>query len=274
MGGAVVLSACSSGPTYETLTSRAASTSTLVGHAVLINSTTNSVSRSVASGTLTHDTGRTVVSDGTYTLVDNNGFDANNTLDDGQGGRLVASGLKGQTGTYDYAVGYYSVYTARGQDYSAIGVGGIGTKSVDMPSAGSATYTGSSDVLIATGGNPVSIASLEHGTSTVTANFNSGTVDATLSNFTGYNSSGQQINTPLDTISVTDMTISGSGFSGGTVVTTKNSAVVHVEGFNSSSFTGGDFYGYDGTISKPDEVGGMIYIEGNNGIIIGRYIAD
>lgn len=82
-GGGVSNTPQSTTGTYQTLTSTAAVTSTLGGAALHINTTQVTVETAPVSGTLTHNTGRTVVTDGVLSLTDPDGPDAQAELSDG-----------------------------------------------------------------------------------------------------------------------------------------------------------------------------------------------
>lgn len=297
------VSACSSAPTgltaggptpshapqnYETLTSTAAVTSTLGGsvlnggidpvtHAFVV-----AVSSSPLTGSLTHDTGSVTMNDGTYLFVDNNGPDINGNLADGTGAtalyRLGDIGVS--FGTYDYVdlVGMY--YTIAGVNYGPIGVVGMITDSGDLPVAGSAAYMGEAFANWgAVGGTSVADQiKFENGASTVNVNFAASTAGVTLNNFSNISDGAgavvSVVNTPFDEVQGTGMAISGAHFSGGAWVTLKGGVVVNVVGAGVTTTSDGTFFGYDPSISAPDEVGGVAYIDGSTANVVGLYLAD
>lgn len=259
-------------PTYETLNSTAAKTSTLAGTAIQSNNTTGAVTRVDTTGSLTHDTGAMTVNDGTYTLTDADGFDGAGVLNDGAGGTLTSDGTQGFSGTYDYVAAYEQNYTSGGTGYSSVGIGGVATSAGDVPTAGSATYTGEAagQIVTATTGTD-----LNSGTSTVTADFANGTVDVTMTGFSAVNqATGAATVAPIDTITATGMTIAGNAFSGGTITTSNGGAAVDVTGASTTKSAGGNFFGYDATISAPDETGGVILLQGLGGTVAAGFIAD
>ena len=257
-------------PTYETLTSTASSTSPLAGSAIRSNGTTGTLDVTTTSGTLTHNTGATTVSDGTYSLTDADGI-SGGVLTDGSS-TLTSNGSQGFTGTYEYVRAYNQTYISGGVTYDSNGVNGIVTSSTDVPTTGSATYTGEARGVVVTG---VQGFDLNNGTSTVNADFGSGTVNATMTGFSATNqATGAAATAPIDTISATGMTISGNGFSGGTITTSNGGVVTSVTGTNTTTAGQGHFFGYDGTNARPDEVGGNILIQGDNGRVLGTFIAD
>ena len=79
---------------------------------------------------------------------------------------------------------------------------------------------------------------------------------------------------PFDTVQGTGLTISGARFSGGSWVTIKGGVPVSVTGSNTTATANGTFFGYDPTISAPDELGGVFFINGGTAFITGVFIAD
>ena len=272
----VLLAACgggsngSTGPqSYEKLSSTAAVTSTLSGVALRSNGTSGAWDIVTTSGTMTHNTGKTTITDGTYRLTDADGFNGGNILTDGTSTIITDTGQL--SGTYEYVTIYDQAYTFGGVSYDSFGIIGIITGASDVPTTGSATYTGDAFGVVVTGAQGFDLA---NGTSTVSVNFGAGTVDATMTGFTATNRATEEAIAPIDTISATGMTISGNGFSGGTVTTTNNGTAVNVTGANTTTLTQGAFFGYDTTASAPDEVGGLVLKKGDGGIVSGSFVAD
>ena len=229
-------------PSYEALSSTASSTSTLAGSAIRSNGTTGTLDVTTASGTLMHDTGATTVSDGTYILADADGI-SGGVLTDGSS-TLISNGSQGFNVTYEYVQAYNQTYTSGGVTYDSNGVYGIVTTASDVPSSGTATYTGEARGVVVTGAQGFD---LNNGTSIVNANFGAGTVDVTMNGFSATSQAiGAAATAPIDTISATGMTISGNGFSGGTMTTANGGAVISVTGPNTSVAGQGHFFGYDG----------------------------
>lgn len=248
-------------PSYETLDSDAATTSTLGGVAWRLNESTGVLDLQTVSGTTTHDTGATTVTDGTYTLTDPDGLDENGVLTDGEVElETVAAVLE----TYEYVTVYALEYTSGGTPYSSTGVGGVITSASDVPTTGSATYTGAAGASVVTPGQNLV---LEDGTSRVSADFAAGEVDVTLDY-------SNNLAAPIDMIEVTDMAISGNGFSGGTVAVTNGGTAVTFTGANTETAAQGAFFGFDAAISAPDEVGGIVYQRGDTGAVLGNFVAD
>ena len=258
-------------PSYEKMNSTANVTSTLSGSGIRSNGTTGAIGVVNTNGTLKHDAGATTINDNTYALTDNDGFNGNNVMTDGSS-TLTSDGTQGFSGTYEYVRAYNQTYTSGGVTYDTTGIYGIATKTSDMPTSGSATYTGAATAIVVTATQGFDLSS---GTSNVNADFGAGTVDVTLNGFTATDqATGNAATAPIDTISVSDMTISGNGFSGGTATTSNGGTTTSITGANTSSSAQGHFFGYDSANSRPDEVGGNVLIQGDDGRVIGTFIAD
>lgn len=263
-GGDTLLGAGGGGASqsYQTLSSQAAVTSTLGGTAIANNSAIVTT-----SGTVQHDTGATTISDGTYTFVDPDGFDQNGVMTDG-----VATLKTDQTsfsGTHEYVLLYDVTYPSGGHT----GVGGIVTQANDVPTGGTASYSGEA---VAAYGDSTSSTSLDGGTAQVAVDFGAGQVDLTMTSFSASDgTTGAPVANPaLDTIAVTGMNINGNAFSGGTISTTLGGTPVDVVGHNSTSLAAGNFFGFDAANNIPDEVGGVLLQQGDTGILAGAFVAD
>ncbi len=278
----LALSACmgtdvsggSSGPSidYKTLTSTANNgTSTLGGTAVRYNTTANTVIVNNLSGSADYVTGSVTVDDGTYSLTDSNGVNDiinNSKITDGTSTITEDPG----TSTYDYVTYFRQTYSSGGNNYSVVGQVGIVTATNDVPTSGSASYSGEAwGRYVPSGG---SLVKLNSGTSSVQANFSAGTVDATLSNFTAYDGSNNPTTSLIDTIKLTGMQISGNTFGGGAIQTSNGGSTVDLVGANASGYLGGNFYGYDTTNNIPDEIGASMVQSGDSGFITADFIAD
>ncbi|MEE9452859.1 MAG: hypothetical protein V3V13_00560 [Paracoccaceae bacterium] len=231
-------------------------TSTLGGVSLQINDVSGATQLLNITGSLKHDTKAMTVADGTYTLT---GILSGNVLTDGSSVLTITDELGS---SYEYITVYEQHYSSGGTDYTVIGIGGIVTDTGDVPNSGIATYTGEAKGKILLG----STDDLNNGTSTVVMNFNSALANVTLAGFDGDH--------VLDTINVVGMSISGNSFSGGTITTEKNNAVVNLTGAGTTSVAQGRFFGYDDINSIPDEVGGIILINGDSGTIFAGFAAD
>ena len=258
VSGLLAVSACTSvsSPSYQTLPGTGTSTSTLGGaalHAVAAN-----VPQQITplTGSFNRATNAVGLNDGTYLFLDVNGFDATGNLSDGtnSGGRIDSAGTGKFTNAYDIG----PVNTIN------LGTVGIETRGTDMPTGGVAHYTGEALGVVAPSVGPKSV--MNHGTSVIDVNFATARVDVTM----GFSST----TSPANAIAGTNMQIVGTSFSGGTWRTYKNGALVHVTGFGSTTSSIGDFYGYDPTISAPDEVAGVVLMQGSGASVYGMYLAD
>ncbi len=279
--GGVALSACVAVPQYETITSTAATTSTLGGTAVQFGVANGGagpitgLDMTTLTGSVRHNTGEISIFDGTYLLVDPNGFDISGVATDGveAGIRLDAAGTGLFTRTYDYVIPFEYAYSAGAGVVVPVGTAGIVTRGADMPVSGTAQYTGEAYAQVISAGGATDFA-LSRGISIVDVNFRAGSVDVTMGFFGSVNAYGSASVAPIDALSGQNMTIVGASFVGGTWVTLKNGAMVNYTGSGTTTAAGGDFYGYDASISAPDEVGGVIMMDGASGKIFGIFIAD
>lgn len=262
--------------TYENLGSAAPTTSTLGGSTAVTALATiggwlggqTSVS---ASGSFDHGTGRLELDDGTYLFVDVDGPDAAGNVSDGAGGATGAVEAVLAT-TYTYVTDYELNYTTNGIDYYTLGVAGIVTSASDMPSAGSATYSGDAfaNSLDTTTTVTTNDFNLFGGVSTVVADFGAGTATVNLGSFATKLGTGAQT---FDQIQGSGIVISGAKFTGGTWVTMLNGNPVNAVGASISTTSNGTFFAYDPNISAPAEVGGVVTILGATDVITGVYIA-
>lgn len=259
--------------TYETLSSRAASTSNLKGTALRVPRG-GTVSTVDVSGQLTHNTGAISVSDGTSSVTASARPTTGNQYR--QGTRtLTEINLDGSANPAPYE--YVSVFnlddSATGS--STAGVYGIATNPADVPTSGNVTYRGQAEVAALRNGPLPGAAQLLNGESTVNANFATGTVDVEMTNFRQSRLQGTYRRAPLDTMTVQGMRISGNEFSGGTVATSLNGRPVDLAGTGAQQSAEGVFYGRDQGLSAPDEVGGIASItNGTRAAVIGVFVAD
>ena len=256
----------------QTLASTEDTSSVLGGSSLQSNGTTGALVLATATGTLQHNTGGTTLDDGTYALTDTNGTNSANQLSDGKS--TLTAGLDGFTGSYAFTESYEQAYTVDGVSYDSTGIFGIIIDARDMPASGKATFTGEAlgTVNIASDGFD-----LTGGTSTVTATFNGegGTVDLVMGAFTSTSQSANTTSTnPIDTISAIGMVIDGNGFSGGTITTALTGEDVDILGGSATSAAAGSFFGYNSDDAQPDEVGGVVLMQGDAGLVTGAFIAD
>jgi len=171
---------------------------------------------------------------------------------------------------YEYVNGLSIAYEASTQ--SGLIAYGVETKTADLPTTGSATYTGDAEAYVVFNKDPGNdYHSLENGKSNVAVDFGKGTVDATLNGFTVSGVNPENHNYEIE---LTDMKIEGNGFGGGEFVITDNGTDLDL-GQNPTGKSWGHFYGYDNDKNIPDEVGGIFAVSAANGTSVqAGFIAD
>jgi hypothetical protein len=131
--------------------------------------------------------------------------------------------------------GYFVDSQPSGSDtryaYTAIGTG-IPTPSVQMPSSGSATYSGGTVGYVAIGSGTTAVAGSFAGSASLTANFSAGSISGTLSGLTTSLSG-----VTMGNISLSNATISGTAFSGGTATGSITHSTITTT--STGSFAGG-----------------------------------
>ncbi len=212
-----------------------------------------------ATGVITIDDGATVITDpsGNYTTT--------GTITDG------SSTLNGNTsfGTYDYVTYYSGSYNNGGTTYSATGQAGVVTATADVPTSGTANYSGDAVVSYGVADGATIRTGALYGNSSAAVNFGAGTVNASLTGLTP--TSG---NPDLDQVELSNMSISGNQFGGGSMTTSLSGAPVDLVGANASTGIAGNFYGYDTSNHIPDQIGATAMKEGDSGAIIATFIGD
>ena len=195
---------------------------------------------------------------------DNRVGESNLTID-GEGYNFLSDGFEDDLGGYEY-VATANLESLSGKHFTYLGTVGIVTSSNDVPTQGTASYSGEANVLVydflAPSANQFSTYDVD---AAVNADFAAGTVDTLL---TGGD------NPYVNEITVSGMTISGNSFSGGTFQTSFDGVVYNFTGNDTTLASEGHFYGYDITNQIPDEVGGTIFADGDDGRIIAVYRAD
>ena len=257
-------------PDYERLASTANETSGLGGVALKLQPIPTATTLSSSSGTLDHATGATTINDGTYTLVDPDGFTADGLLTDGVS-TLFSTPAQGFTGNYDYARVYTHAYFVNSVPFLSTGIYGVVTRSEDMPTAGSATLNGEAQ---ASYFNSATNFDLSNGTSKVETNFADGTVDVTTDQFEITNrDTGVSANVGFNGIKITGMKIFGNQFSGGTITTEQNGRDVEIITDRAQESALGRFFGLTNS-GQPDEAGGIGYLRGDDGSLTTIFLAD
>jgi hypothetical protein len=270
---------------YEVITSTAATTSTLGGSAIVaaLDATSGSpvsIETVPTTGSTTHNTGRLELNDGTYLFIDIDGPDVNGGVSDGVAGGTVGPVFNTDFTGYDYVTTYALNYPGTPNNFISAGVAGIITNAADMPIAGSASYSGVAMAQLShyATADYVNDLYLDDGVSTVDVDFASGSATVSLDGFTNItDDNGVTITAAaaaFDQIQGTGLVVSGAHITGGTWVTMSGGSVVNVVGAGQTGFGNGTFFGYDPSISAPDEVGGVVVFEGATANVIGIYIAD
>lgn len=267
-GGSEDTGGTSTGPTYQTLASTAASTSNIAGVGLTTNDSNADLDVETASGTVTHNTGALELGGSGRSFSDPDGPDAAGVWDDS--GNTIRPSSVLDTSSYDYLDVFEANASGGGVKYTTTMIGGINTKNSDMPSSGSATYTGKATATVATGSAGYE---MTDGDATVSVNFGTGNVDATMTGFS-VSATPSAPATPLDTIKVTGASLTGSTSSGGTVTTELSGTEVDLTGSGTTSTTAGQLFGWDSTNSTPDEAGMVFKREGDSGTVAGALIAD
>jgi hypothetical protein len=276
LAAALSLGACSGdgeavlAPDYRAFSNTDDATSTLGGVAIKLRNDSDTVTLSTSSGTYQHSTGATVLDDGTYELVDEDGYAFDTLLTDGIS-VLVSTPTQGFSTNYSYARVYTQGYLVGTTAYNATGVYGIVTSSADIPGSGSATYTGDAAGEYSNGTDEFD---LEGGSSTLTANFGTGTVDVAMDGFTAVSeTTGDDEDVGFNEVTITGMSISGNQFSGGTIATLEDGTEVLIVGTTTQENALGRFFGLDAN-NQPDEAGGVAYLEGADGSVTTIFLAD
>ena len=257
-------------PNYQPLASTANVTSTLGGVALKLRTIPTTTTLSTSSGTLNHATGATTINDGTYTLVDPDGYTANGLLTDGTS-TLISTSAQGFTGNYDFTRVYSHSYFVSTLPHIATGIYGIVTSETDMPTAGNATYKGEAQ---ASYFNNTTNFDLSKGTSNVDVNFANGTVDVSADKFTITNRDTKvSANIGFNGVKISGMKVFGNQFSGGTITTERNGATVQIISNSTQQSALGRFFGLTNS-GIPDEVGGIGYLKGSDGTLTTIFLAD
>lgn len=257
-------------PDYQVLASTAEATSTLGGVVLKLRTIPTNATLSTSSGSINHATGATTINDGTYTLVDPDGYTANGLLTDGTS-TLVSTPAQGFTGNYDFVRAYSHSYFVSTVPYVATGIYGVVTSEADMPSTGSAVYKGEAQ---ASYFNNTTNFDLSKGASEVTANFADGSVDVAMDSFTITNRDTKvSSNVGFNGVKINGMKVFGNQFSGGTITTERNGANVEIITGSSQQTAIGRFFGLT-TAGIPDEVGGIGYLKGSDGTLTAIFLAD
>ena len=275
-----------SGFTYRTLADRVSTTgdSTLGGVIATEEGSVN-IAMNAMSGTLNHTTGSTSLNAGPLAMVDADGPAGDGALIDGTNHLYnytynTGSNVPFFNGTYQYVKAFDGNYIAGGNVYNILGgTYGVVTGAADIPSAGTATYSGEAGGLYNyTGAAGTVYTYLTAGDSAVSADFSTNKVSVTMNNFTTLNSVGATVTQDVfDEVRLTNLAVIGNSFGGGNIAFYKNGTSVTYDtviGANINALVGGNFYGYDSTLGAPDEVGGVLIQQGIQGTLNLVFVAD
>lgn len=192
-----------------------------------------------------------------YAFDADSGFENGAAVEDGNSiGLLTEIDLPTQTdlrlfdGAYDDGTGVIAIY------YGISGVELTG----DLPSSGSATWTGDGFAELVTGSGTTDFGV---GAATVTATF-PGTLSATLVGLSGQ----------IDGVTLDSLSITGDRFSGSSVVTSNGGLAVNIVGANAVGNADGIFSGTQTATGVPDEVGGLFTLTGDDATLIGGFVAE
>ncbi len=159
---------------------------------------------------------------------------------------------------------YLRIFRTEGTGSDLFGVVGQATNLVDMPdiNTGSASYSGVVELQVDDGDATYALT----GDAAITAFWMTSSVNSTFDELSGTRNDSEIVN-DVGTISISNATIAGSGFSGGTLSTT--GTVFDVTAGASIDGTNGQFFG-----PAADEVGGTIVIDDTDLSVLGVFIAD
>jgi len=178
--------------------------------------------------------------------------------------------IMGYSGTYEYVTPYRHGFVSDTITSETYGVTGRVSDAGDMPLTGTATYRGEAFAIVVDSSGTYRMTG---GESEVSVDFLSQSADVTLDGFTSVDhATGNAASAPIDTIEITGMTITGNQMGGGTLSTLNGAAVVDVTGANTITDAQALFFGLAG--EAPDEVAGTVLSQGDDGTVLGTFIAD
>lgn len=239
-------------PQHPELFSSSSGALKIAGDAMVIRTNGRGMSLGTVSGTVGGSGQASVFKGPLYTVRDSNGVNSREELYDG------AVRIRTAGDEYKYA----RFYITENDSGASVGVFGLPAFQ-PLPTSGSAKYTGTG--LISEVGRNFTLPTDQVAISQVDVNFATGKVNASLD----VPETAQSLLTNVDKLVARGLQIDGSRFSGTAVRAFKDGVRVNPTGSNSSTGAAGRFYGADGS-----EVGGVMHISGDDGIITGIFIAD
>ena len=195
-----------SGTEYVTLDQTNDLESKLSGVAILINPSTQTSQSVDLTGTFGNKNGQLVLNNGTYEFTTNTtGTSGGTYVDDSKTGTLTVMNAD-SIRTAGYANMVDMFYVKDGISYNTIGIVGVPTVAADMPSTGTASFTG---YVVGSAITTEQGVDIVDGTSKIDVDFGtSGTVNVTLDAFTFQDQAGSSTSSgPFDKIAITGMTL-------------------------------------------------------------------
>lgn len=276
-GGTVIVGGATGGgnnETYELLSSTANKTSYLTGVAELSNNNNAGLKLATIIGELKHKSGALSLNNGDYTLNDTDGPNSGGSLTDGNSSLTFKNNFKGE---YKYTKTYQQTFKSGANIVNVSGILGISTGEADIKRSQNAIFKGEVEAVLTTSTKGLDLYSDKL---VLNADFSTSKVDISIDNFKAKDQiTGQDVDAPLYRLGITDMKISGNGFSGGTLKTFKAPASSHggtvpnkLVGTNESISVAGKFFGWLDNSTQPQEVGGQFLIQGDDGSLSGTFI--
>lgn len=268
------LAACggssSTTPTYNALNAGASATPAVVpltGSAVRYETATDSLASQSVTGTVTRASEVLALNDGVTTFQSTGGPDGSGVYTGTAAGTSVQPiDAAYISGTYDYVLPY------RHEDAASIslGVAGYGTEAAHVPNSGVASYQGEGMIITNDG---LTVRQHRSGTTSVAVDFGAGTADVIMTGVTVPASAAAAV---VDDVRITGAAVGATGFSGGTVAATLGGvdALPGITGGGDTVTASGHFYGYDASLSGPDEVAGTLLVDGNTGSLQATFVTD
>lgn len=278
----IALTACSTNPStssgttvYHPIGSAGTGTNSFTGKGIKnTHPSPNQVSIVSGSGSQNRTTRSITVQTDGHSMTDPDGADSQDQATN-SAGDLVTFRMDEFSGNYDYVMpAIFEPSSNLNVEYH--GFLGVTTAVSDIPTSGTASYTGEALLNIDdTSGNLGRDYYLENGTAQLDVDFSgNGSADLTMSGFTATSGFNNVVTAPFDTYKVTGMGISGSEFSGGTTQLLANGTVVTPIGNISSQGAEGVFYAYDNNLSAPDEAAGVVVLIGADAQVFGGFMVD
>lgn len=260
-----------SGAVYLQFAQTKGDPSDLGGLAIRTNTSVNETKPVELTGSFDHSNAALVLINGTYEFRAMGGETAGGEyVDDAKKGTVIL--LNTDTVRTDGFAHFMDMDAVQDEvSYSTLGVVGIPTLAADMPSKGSASYTGR---VLGTAATTTQGFDIVDGSSLIAVDFGtSGTVNVTLNNFKFQDqSTGADGTGPFDKLVVTGMTLSDAEFSGGTIALTKSGASVDLTGTNTATASNGMLFGYDDDTGHPVQAGGILMMQGDSGFLNATYL--